>query len=64
MYRVNIERAHDARIFTIQSDFIQTRDRVVFLEKERDAWRAKEETLRNDLHFLKEVNIKSHEITR
>lgn len=64
MYKVNIERANSAKLFTKESELLEIRDKLIQLEKERDQWKAKEETLRNDLFFLKEVNMKSHEITR
>ncbi len=64
MYKINSERANDAKIFVKQSEILESRDKLIQLEKERDSWRAKEESLRNDLLFLKEVNMKSHEITK
>ena len=47
-----------------QSELQEARESLRAIERERDEWRAKEEQLRDDLYFLKEINVKSHEITK
>ena len=64
MHRANLEQAHEAKLLVKLSELQEARDSLRALERERDEWRANEETLRNDLYFLKEINVKSHEITR
>lgn len=64
MYKSNLEQAHEAKLLVKNSELEQARKCLRLIEKERDEWREKEESLRNDLYFLKEINIKSHEITR
>lgn len=64
MFKSSMEQAHEAKMLMRNSELQEARESLKAIERERDEWRAKEEQLRNDLYFLKEVNVKSHEITR
>lgn len=49
MHRTNMDQAHEAKMLVKQSEFQEVRDSLRLIERERDEWRAKEESLRNDL---------------
>lgn len=50
--------------YTLQAEIVYLRQKVIELEKEAADWRKQVANLENDLHFLTEINVKSHEITK
>lgn len=64
--RINRENLEDfeREKYTMQAEIVYLRQKVIDLEKEAADWRKHVANIENDLVFLKQINLKSHEITK